>query len=102
MKLIPKLSIGSIQKVLFSPEVIAIGSAAIIAPLIEPHINRFINQIPFFKNHGTLALIIFSIIILLIASKIKGGAVRGIVIGIAGANFFIAIIPAIRSITKRG
>ena len=101
LKLIPKVSAGSLGKVLLSPEVIAIGSASIVAPLLEPHISKLIDSIPFARKHARMALITFSIVILLISAKMKAGVFRAIVIGVAGANFFIAIIPTMRTLMNR-
>lgn len=100
-KLIPKISAGSIGKVVTSPEVIAIGSASFVAPLIEPHISKFIDSIPILRNHGRLAILGLSILILLLASRMKSGVFRAIVIGVAGANFFVVAIPTIRQFAGR-
>ena len=85
------------MSVLTSPEVIAVGSAAILAPFLQPFIEEQIRNIPFARDHITIAMILISIIILLIATKMKSGVLRGIVIGVAGANFFIAIVPFVQT-----
>lgn len=100
MQLIPKISAGGIAHVLKSPEVIAVGSAAIIAPIIEPYITSFLVKIPGFNKFGSWILVGFSIIVLLLAGKMKSGAMRAIVIGVAGATFFIGIIPVINPLVK--
>ena len=84
-----------------SPEVVAVGSAAILAPFAQPFIEEQIRKLPFARDHITAAMIIISIIILLIATKMKAGVLRGIVIGIAGANFFIGIVPFVQKQISR-
>jgi len=100
MSLVPKVSVGKILTILKSPEVIAVGSAALIAPLLEPHINGFIAKIPILGKHPFIALTVFAILLLLVAAKMKG-VVRAVLIGVAGANFFIAVIPTVRGFAKK-
>lgn len=99
--LVPKISAGSISHVLKSPEVIAVGSAALLAPIVEPYITSFLSKIPGFNKFGTWILLGFSILILLLAGKMKSGALRAVVIGVAGATFFIGIIPVVNPLIRR-
>lgn len=101
MTLIPKISAGGIAHVLKSPEVIAVGSAAIISPIVEPYITAFLARIPGFNKFGTWILVGFSIIVLLLAGKMKSGSLRAVVIGVAGATFFIGIIPVVNPLIRR-
>ena len=71
---VPKVSAGSIQKVIFSPEVIAIASATIIAPMIEPHINSFLARVPILSGHPKQETN-FSLIILIVIVALIIGAV---------------------------
>jgi len=101
MALVPKISGKTVISVLTSPEVIAVGSAALLAPFLQPFIEEQIQNLPFARDHVTIAMIVISIIILLIATKMKTGVLRGIVIGVAGANFFIAIVPLVQTQLNR-
>ena len=101
MALVPKVDFKSVKSVLTSPEVIAVGSAAILAPLLQPFIEEQIRKLPFARDHITAAMIIISIVILLIVTKMKAGVLRGLAIGIAGANFFIGIVPFVQKQVAR-
>ena len=101
MVLIPKLKVGSISKAITSPEIVAIISASVLAPVIQPFVTDFINKIPIARDHVTIALIIISIVVLLIAVKMKSGVFRAIIIGIAGSFLVIGAIPAVQQVLRR-
>lgn len=99
------LSIGSATKglsqMIKSPEVIAIGASVFLTPIVQPFINRFIAQIPLLRNHATIALVLVGLIIFMIASRIKQGTMRAVIIGVAGSLFILGIAPVINSFVRR-
>lgn len=84
-----------------SPEAIAIASATFLTPIVQPFVNRILASIPFLRNHQTLALVIFGLIIFLLASRIKSGIMRSVVIGVAGSLFILGIAPVVNSLVRR-
>lgn len=90
---VPKISSGAILSALKSPEVIAVGSAILIAPIVAPYISDFLDNYPLIKDHMTIAMTVLSILILLISVKMKAGLFRAVVIGVAGSTLFIGVYP---------
>ena len=84
-----------------SPEVIAIASSVFITPIVQPFVNRFIQSVPLLRNHTTTALIIVGLIIFLIASRIKQGILRAVIIGVAGSLFILGIAPVVNQFVRR-
>ena len=84
-----------------SPEVVAVASSVFITPLIQPFINRFIQRIPFLRNHATVALVLVGLVIFLIASRIKSGLLRAVAIGVAGSLFILGIAPVVNQFVRR-
>mgnify|MGYP007025394177 CR=1 FL=1 len=92
MPLIPKLSIGKATKVLGSEPMVAVGTAVLFGAVAAAHLTGLIQRIPFAKEHVTIALIIFSFIIITVATRFKSGVLRAVMIGLAGGSFFIGIL----------
>jgi hypothetical protein len=93
MGLVPQLSLGKIQGALLSPEILAVGSAILFSSVLAGHLTGFISQLPILKDHVIVGLILISVVIILIAIKMKGGSTfRAIAVGLAGGTFFIALL----------
>lgn len=92
MGLIPKISSKGVSGVLKSEAVVAVGSAMLFGTLAADKLTELIGNVPFLSDHITIGLIAVSIVILLIAVKVKGGVVRGLAIGLAGGAFFIGLL----------
>ena len=91
--MLPKVGISTLGQMAKSPEVIAIVSATLVAPVVARPINNLLSKIPFIGKHKTIGLILIGVVIFAIASKVKGSTVRAILIGVAGAQLLIAIVP---------
>ncbi len=94
---IPKISSKGIMAIFKSPEVIAVGSAILLAPFIAPKVADFLDNYPLIKDHLTIAMIVVSILILLVTLKMKAGVLRAVVIGVSGAMLFIGLYPWIKT-----
>jgi len=90
---LPKLG-GALGQVT-SPEAIAVFTAAILTPIVYPYISKAVANIPFLSDHLTTAMILFAVLALMIASRLKDKA-RAIAIGLAGAFVLIGLAPFIQ------
>jgi len=98
---IPKISTGKITHVLRLPEFWAVASALIVAPILAPIVDSWLQRIPYIAKYRTAALVGFGILVLIIASSMGAGIFRAIVLG-AGASFVIlAVIPIVRQYAGR-
>ena len=99
------LAIGSVTKglgqMVKSPEVIAVVASVFVTPLVQPFIQKFLNKIPFLRDHGAVALGIFALFFFTVASRVKAGILRAIMIGVAGSLMILAIAPAINKLVRR-
>ncbi len=93
--MLPKVGISTLGQMAKSPEVIAVVSASILAPIVAKPINSLLDKIPFIGKFKTAGLLIVAVIIFAVASKVKGHMFRAILIGVAGANLLIAVTPFI-------
>ena len=92
MSLVPKISTGGIKNAVMSEPVLAVGAALLFGTAAAGFITNFILKIPFLNQHVTIALVGLSIVILLVAIKMKGGTFRAIAIGLAGGSLFIGLL----------
>lgn len=90
--LVPKVSVKGVKDVLKSEAIVAVGAAMVFGTLAANKLTELVGKIPFLQDHITVGLILVSIIILLIAVKMKGGVFRAIAIGLAGGAFFIGVL----------
>ena len=84
-----------------SPEVIAVGTAILLVPLLQPTIDSFIAKIPFLNRHRTLALIVIGVVIFFLASKVGSPTLRAVVIGLAATLFIVGLAPIINQFVRR-
>ena len=101
MQVIPKLSTGKVTHVLKLPEFWAVGAALIIAPIIAPIVNAWIQKIPFLAKYATASLVIIGILVLIIASSMGGGIFRAVVLGVGASFVILAAIPVVRQYIGR-
>ena len=93
--MLPKVGLSTFGQMAKSPEVIAVVSAAVVAPIVAKPINNLLEKIPFIGKYKTAGLLLVAVVIFAIASKVKGHMVRAVLIEIAGANLLIAVTPFI-------
>lgn len=92
MGLVPKLSAGGIKNAIMSENVIAVGAAILFSAVAANKITELIKNVPFLQDHVVFALIGISVVILIIGIKMKSGAIKAIVIGLAGGSFFVGLM----------
>ena len=99
------LAIGSVTKglgqMIKSPEVIAVASSVFITPIVQPFVASIIGKIPFLRQHLTIGLVLAGLLIFILASRIKAGFLRAIIIGVAGSLFIIGVAPVINKFVRR-
>lgn len=89
---IPKVKLDDFKAFVMSKEIVAIGSAILVTPMLLTGIESVIARFPVFKDHITLALTIAAFVIFIFATKVKGifGAV---LVGIAGGVLITGLTP---------
>ena len=90
--LIPKLSVGSAKGAVLNDNVLAVGTAILFSSLAAAKLTEIISGVPFLQDYVVYALIGVSVVILIVAVKMKSGFVKAITIGLAGGSFFIALM----------
>ena len=91
------------KQALLDPSVIAVISATLFAPMVIPHINRMIDQIPFLRDHVSLASVIAGVGMFGIVTSLKIPAMlKAVLVGISGSFILTAVLPVYDQITTRG
>lgn len=99
MSLVPKVTVGGVKNAVMSEPVLAVGAALLFGTVAAGFITNLVLKIPFLNEHITIALVALSVVILIVALKMKSGTFRAIVIGLAGGSLFIGLlqVEAVRS-----
>lgn len=93
MATIPTVKFSDFKKFITSPEIVAVGSAILVTPLIQATVESLVGSIPVVQNHATIALIIAAFVIFILASRIKMMMFRAVALGVAGGLLITAIEP---------
>ena len=95
MPQIPQVNLEDFQKFVTSNEVVTVVSAVIVTPLTLSIIKRFIEKVPFLKDHFTIGLIVAAFVIFILVGKFtkQSTKLRSIGIGIAAGVLITAIAP---------
>lgn len=93
---VPKVRLDEFKEFVTSKEIVAIGSAILVTPILLTGIESLIAKFPILKDHLTIALVITAFVIFIFATKLKGifGAV---LIGIAGGVLITGLTPYFES-----
>ena len=92
-----------IKQALLDPEVISVISASLFAPMVIPQINKVLDQIPFLRDHISLASLLAGVVLFGFVSSMKIPSIfKSVLIGICGAFILTAVLPVYDQITTRG
>jgi len=92
-KIIPKLKVsgeGGFTGFLKSNEVIAVGSAILITPLIMSSITAILSRVPFLRDHFTSGMIVASFFLFALSAMFSG-MLRAVVLGISAGIAIVGI-----------
>ena len=85
------------------PAIIAVMSAALIAPFFVPRINGVLDSVPILRDHKSLASLIAGIIVFGVAKMPRIPTfLSAVIVGIAGAFVLTAVLPLYTQVTNRG
>lgn len=90
----PQATLGDFKEFLTSPELIVVGSAIVLTPLLQASVQSILDRIPILQDHATIALLVAGFIVFIIASKLKG-VIKQIALGFAAGLAITAIAPLI-------
>lgn len=104
MQKLPTIKFGDFQKFVTSDEVVAVGSAIIITPLLLKSIEAIVAKVPFLRDHFSVGLAIAAFVIFILAGKMtkQGSKLRPVLVGIAGGVLITAIAPFFEGALKGG
>ena len=92
--MIPKANLGKFTEFLTSDAMLVSGAAIVLTPLLRASVDRIIEQVPFLKDHSTIALLIAAFVVFMLVSKLSG-KLRQIGIGFATGLAIAGILPLI-------
>jgi len=90
----PQATIGDFKKFLTSPELIVVGSAVLLTPLLQASVESIINRFAILQAHTTIALLLAGFVVFILASKLSG-FLKQIALGFAAGLAITAIAPLI-------
>ncbi len=91
---IPLLDMEKFKDFITSRELIIVGSAILLTPLLQATVDSLAQSIPFLAEHASLALILIAFVIFVISSKLPS-FLKQIGIGFAMGLAITAIAPLI-------
>ncbi len=90
---IPKLNVkgeGGFVGFLKSNEVIAVGSAILITPVIMSSITALISKVPFLRDHFAVGMVVASFVLFALSATFSG-MLRAVVLGISAGFLLVGI-----------
>jgi len=90
---IPKLKVsgeGGFTKFLMSNEVIAVGSAILITPVLLTSITAIVSRVPFLRDHFAIGMAVASFILFALSATFSGMA-RAIALGISAGILIVGL-----------
>ena len=98
----PSMQIGKFKDFITSDKAVTSAAAILVTPAVLGIVDRVIEKYPKFGNNATIALIVASIIIFIIAGFFSG-IIQDVVLGAAIGVFINALlsIPAISNTVSR-
>ena len=93
-KLIPQIGVKDFQQFITSEELILVGSAIILTPLLQATVDELASRIPFLAEHASIALILIAFVIFAFSSKLPK-MIRLVAIGFSAGLAITAIAPFI-------
>jgi len=92
---------ANISQVFQNEAIVAVVSASILAPLVINAERQIFTKLPVLKDHFTIAHLLMALLVFYFAKKQGAGIVRGVIIGVAGANLILALTPFISKFIQR-
>lgn len=93
----PQANLSQFKKFLTSPELIVVGSAVLLTPLLQASVQSIIDRVPFLQSHATIALLLAGFVVFILASKLSG-FIKQIALGFAAGLAITAIAPLIPTV----
>ncbi len=90
---IPKLKVsgdGSFTKFLMSNEVIAVGSAILITPILLSGITGIVSRVPLLRDHFAIGMVVASFILFVISASFSG-MLRAVALGISAGILIVGL-----------
>jgi len=90
---VPKLKVsgeGGFTGFLMSNEVIAVGSAILITPIIMSSITAIVSRVPFLRDHFAVGMVVASFILFVISATFSG-MLRAVVLGISAGLLIVGL-----------
>jgi len=91
---IPKLKVsgeGGFTSFLMSNEVIAVGSAILITPLLMASITAIVGRVPFLRDNFAVGMIVASFILFVLSSTFGTGMLRAVALGISAGVLIVGL-----------
>jgi len=92
---------GTVKAIFANQAIIAVMAASILSPFVVPIISKYVNELPFVKDHPSVASFIPALILFGIAKGMKSVYLSGAVIGIAGTFLLAGLMPAIEPLIAK-
>ena len=96
-----KTPVKTISAMLNNEAVIAVASASILAPIVVPTINNYVNTLPVLKDHKSLSTFFVAILLFGLAQGTKQKKLSALIIGIAGTFLITGLMPIISPLISR-
>jgi len=90
---IPKLNVAGDKGFIGfikSNEVIAVGSAILITPVIMASITSLVSKVPFLRDHFAVGMIVASFVLFVLSATFSG-MLRAVVLGISAGVLLVGI-----------
>ena len=89
----PQISIASFKEFVQSKELIAVGAAILITPVLLATIQQVISRFPLLRDNLAVGLVLAGFVIFLIAGMFAGGMpkVRALLVGVAAGVLITGI-----------
>ncbi len=90
---VPKLNVsgtGGFVGFLKSNEVIAVGSAILITPIIMASITSLVSRVPFLRDHFAVGMVVASFVLFALSATFSG-MLRAIVLGISAGVLIVGL-----------
>ena len=91
---IPKLTVSGdtgFVGFLKSNEVIAVGSAILITPIIMTSITAIVSRVPFLRDHFALGMVVASFILFALSATFGTGMLRAVALGISAGLLIVGL-----------
>jgi len=86
----PSLKTGQFMSFLKSKEMIAVGSAVLITPVVLATVTALISRVPFLRDNFAIGMLVASLAIFIIASMV-GGFLQPVLLGISAGVLLVGI-----------